>query len=638
MRAAGWGVVAAWVATAAAAVAQDAVPTFHSVGVTWPLSVTPADGTCTIRYRAEGASDWRTGLPMWFDARDGECRGSLVQLVPATRYDIELAVAGTAETATLTTTTWSEEFPVGSTVELPDGVQSDPLVIDQGGTADGYVLYTAPANGSTTIDVADAHDRCVRIEAPYVIVRGLSLVNSSEHAVELGAGAHHVVIERNDISGWGALETDADPPNNYWGQDYDAAIYCRDRAEVQQVVVQRNRMHHPRSGSNSWEEPRPAYGGNPHPAGPQAVSFLSCGGNNVFRYNEVYSDAEYLHWFNDPLGGWSNFSTEGFPNADSDIYGNRIEHYWDDAIEAEGGNRNVRIWGNYLGEGFAKVAIATTSVGPLYIWRNLGGISRREAGADTDQIARATFLKAGAPSGEPTGGRIFLFHNTMLQPAPTPPNTELLGGGPGIGDWGGEIVGLVSRNNIFHTATVWTGISCDPCDQDNDFDYDLYNAEVTAHPGAEANGFDGEPTYDPANGPNDFALEPGSLGFDAAQGLPGFNDDFQGDGPDVGAHEWGTASMEFGVDAGLGSGGDAGTAGAGGGTGGTGTGGSAASGGAGADGATPPGEEDDGCGCRIFGTNRPPTPLALAAALLLVGGSVRRIRRRSSRAGPGQRR
>lgn len=71
----------------------------------------------------------------------------------------------------------------------------------------------------------------------------------------------------------------------------------------------------------------------------------------------------------DGIGGADNFSTKGFPWADSDIYGNRISHVYDDAIEAEGANRNVRIWGNYLDRVFVPIANAATSIGPLYVWR-----------------------------------------------------------------------------------------------------------------------------------------------------------------------------------------------------------------------------------------------------------------------------
>ena len=48
------------------------------------------------------------------------------------------------------------------------------------------------------------------------------------------------------------------------------------------------------------------------------------------------------------MGEGENFSSVGFPHADTDIYGNIIMNCWDDGIESEGGNRNVRIWGNYM--------------------------------------------------------------------------------------------------------------------------------------------------------------------------------------------------------------------------------------------------------------------------------------------------
>ena len=78
--------------------------------------------------------------------------------------------------------TWSEELPIGKTITLP--VQSsDTLKIDEGGSPTGYVLY-APAPGATaTIDVADLKDYCVKIEASYVILRGVTLKGARVHAI-----------------------------------------------------------------------------------------------------------------------------------------------------------------------------------------------------------------------------------------------------------------------------------------------------------------------------------------------------------------------------------------------------------------------------------------------------------------------
>ena len=52
--------------------------------------------------------------------------------------------------------------------------------------------------------------------------------------------------------------------------------------------------------------------------------------------------------FNDSMGEVHNFSYDGFPNRDSDVYGNYISHCWDDGIEIEGANMNVRVWENYI--------------------------------------------------------------------------------------------------------------------------------------------------------------------------------------------------------------------------------------------------------------------------------------------------
>src|SRR5207244_1448666 len=162
------------------------------------------------------------------------------------------------------------------------GTLTQPLAITQGGSASGYVVYQADPSG-TTIDVQGAYDANVTIGAPYVILRGVTLKGGRIDGIQLLKGAHHLVIEGNDISGWG------------WG----------------------------------------------HPAGPQGITFSYCGGNNVFRYNEITS-SDYRHYYNDAMGGEDNYTQTGFPNADSDIYGNLINGAMDDGLEIEGGDRNVR--------------------------------------------------------------------------------------------------------------------------------------------------------------------------------------------------------------------------------------------------------------------------------------------------------
>jgi hypothetical protein len=538
-----------------ASAAVEAVPTFHSIGIAWSDSGGGADVECDVEYRPQGATEWKSGLPLWFDPRAvgsgtpaarpaGEYRGSLVYLTPGTAYELRLSLKGKSITTTTVATTWSESFPVGTTTTVADGAST--LEIKTGGTKSGYALYAGPA----TIDVGGKQDHDVFIDAPYVVVRGLTLRGAATNAIELGPNAHDVVIEGNDISGFGVISTE-DGAGTLWGSQSNAALYCNHHPSVERIVFQRNKVHHPRSDSNSWEEPRPSRGGDPHPLGPQAVTFESCGGNHVFRYNEVWSDAD--HYFQDAFGGGENFSFEGFPRNDSDIYGNAISQCWDDGIESEGGNRNVRIWNNYIDQTFVKIATAASSVGPIYIFRNVGNVSRRSPSTDpatVDGEDRGPFFKMGSNDSAYRNGRIFAFHNTALQPSDAKYSLTL-GVGYGFEDSGGALTAVVSRNNILQNhKTNWDSVGDSNASPSNDFDYDLYNGKITAVAGSESHGIKAVPQYAAGNPKGVWALDEKSPGFDVGQKLPNFNDDFVGAGPDMGAFEKGGAPIEWGVDAG----------------------------------------------------------------------------------------
>jgi hypothetical protein len=526
---------AIWLPAADPAGNPKAVLTFECVGLYWKTPQGAADRPCEVSYRASGEKDWRQALPLWFDPRNQEYRGSIVQLRPDTTYEIALQLKATGTRASLQAQTWSETFPVGQSITLPVR-SSEPLTITGSGSPAGYAVY-APATqaGEALIDVADKADHCVVIKASYIILRGLTLRNARIHGVLLGDGVHDVVIEGCDISGWGRVMADG------WGRDYDAAIYSRSAA-LKRVIVQRNRIHHPRSNSNNWQQPRPAPGKREpsHPEGPQAVCFWDSDGNHVIRYNTVFSDD--ARQYNDIFGAGQNFSTRGFPNCDSDIYGNLLSHCWDDAIESEGANCNVRIWGNYMNEVFVGVACASSSLGPLYVWRNVTGVIR-----ESPDKTSGAFLKTSDRMG---GGKIFVFHNTVLQPASSTNSSKTLGAVVGLG-WGGPMTNVTSRNNILHVTRQ--AITDRARGLWNDFDYDLFSAAFTAADGQEKHGLRGVPEYAAGsgfrNGKGVFTLSAGSRGFDAGVVLPNFNDGFTGAGPDLGADEAGTAPMEFGVDA-----------------------------------------------------------------------------------------
>ena len=462
---------------------------------------------------------------MWYDTRNSECRGSIVQLSSGTNYEVQFALPGQSPSRQLAAATWSETFPVASTVSVPSG--SQPLNITKGGTAAGYVLYTPAASTTATIDVGNASATDITISAPYVIVRGLTLKGAQSDAIKIADSAHDVVIEDNDISGWGR-STGSNSSGGYQiGVNMDSGIHavCSTQNMVR-VIVQRNRIHDPRYGANSWTDG--------HPMGPQALSFESCGGNHVIRQNEIYSTTG--HYFNDGLGGAENFSNVGFPNADSDIYRNKISQTWDDGIEAEGGDKNIRIWGNYCDQTATCVATTVVAVGPAYIFRNVYNRSRTLEASSLDSDDRNGFAKSGDAGGF-GGGRRYIFHNTLLQ-ATQSGVTNGLGAAYGISGTGSSqlISNTVSRNNIYQTwKSSYAAIQ--QAGASNDFGYDLYNGSAGA---TETSGIQGTPIYLAGNGWSSeagglYQLATNSPGYDRGARIPNFNDGFIGAGPDIGA-------------------------------------------------------------------------------------------------------
>ncbi len=541
-----WAFVCVWGVGLTAEPSSDttqqplAISTFHSIGLYWSPPGGSADRKVLVRFRRQGEENWQQGLPMRYnpipntDEDLADYRGSLVHLRPGTTYQIELQLEGTNQSARFTASTWSETFPIGQVIKVSGG--KEPLAIKESGRPDAYRVYDG---GGAVIDVEHRHDSCITIDASYVIVRNFVLKGAGNtqnvRGSAIGAiridGGHDIVIEDCDISDWGRTN-----PKTGFGVDYDSAILCRNR-DVRRVIIQRCKLHHPFSDANNWYEPiYPT-----HPQGPQCISFFNTSGNHVIRYNEMYSDMD--HMFNDIVGGGSNASYRGSPGHDSDIYGNIVSHCWDDALEVEGGNRNVRVWGNYIAQAAVAIGNAPTSIGPLYIWGNVAQRSQWRP-----DHTGGYFLKMGFAQGEQwMTGHMYIFHNTIFA------GDKLLFTG-GLG--GNRIVKhTVSRNNILHILSPTRhSISAAPQNVDNDFDYDLFNGRVPE--GHEKHGIRGEPAYvsnagfDPKTKTGIFQLEATSPGAEAGVVIPNFTPPFSGKAPDVGAHQRGAPPLRFGVSAG----------------------------------------------------------------------------------------
>jgi len=515
-----------------------AVATFESLGLYYNRP--PAKEGCRVSYRAAGAAAWREGYPLVYDARERQYRGSLVNLKPGTAYDIRLD-AGDAP-AEFQARTLAEDFPIGKTTYLPGGGTDQPIVIKEAGTENGWHLVTPAAGAKLVSDVFNLSDFNVSVEADYVIVRGLELKNAAMHGVLIRRGVQHVVVEDCHITGWGRAGG-----ARVWGvmSGSDSGVYAENDAG--HLVIQRNLVEYPRGGSNDWE--------SGHPSGPQGVSLIDSRGGNVIRYNTIRSTDD--HGFNDGIGGASNYSFKGSPNRDSDIYGNIISNCWDDCIESEGANMNVRIWSNYIHHTFVHVATAATAMGPLYIFRNVFGESRVSHQDRSGGMMIKTGMNYMQINGEKvsTGlGYRFIFHNTALQP----------NGALDVFS-GHELHNAVSRNNIFYSRGK--SYPKDSGEPRNDFKNDLTGGYLGGGmvrsmflPSERPEWFLA-PTMDRIrwgrveythNGKTIAITDPmgpaKNPAIDAGVRLPGFNDEFTGAAPDIGAFETGMAPLRFGRD------------------------------------------------------------------------------------------
>lgn len=516
-----------------------AVSTYECSSVYWK---TPEAGFCKIRYKEVKGSSWKDGLDLVYDSRDSEYRGSIVSLIPNTEYQVELS-SSSAKTQ-LTLKTRNDNFPIGKTTILPAGESDTTIVITQSGTPDAYHLVTVPEHTKSVLNLENVCNSGIEIDADYVIVRGVEIRNAKVHGIRISANRHDVVIEQCHITFWGRIGGPI-TYGNFEGNS-DSGVWAENGSE--NITVQRNLIEDPRGASNDWE--------TGHPSGPQGVSINQSKGGNVIRYNDIVTTED--HGFNDGIGGSSNFSFEGNMNQNSDIYGNLIRGVWDDAIESEGANMNVRIWGNYMHFFFNGIASASTSRGPLYCFRNVFGESRT---GHRNPMGGSLFKLGG--KNEFAGGKRFIFHNTALQPN---------GVFDAFSNFSTDMNCIYSRNNIFDApGRLATDRGSEPT---SDYDYDYLRGNAREKHGIRVRTtpsgtrlfvesykleFYPRVTINSIKG----GVQPYEFGerevnvtdpvvwiknpmIDGGVVIPGFNDDFKGSAPDAGAFEVGSPPLQFG--------------------------------------------------------------------------------------------
>jgi unsaturated rhamnogalacturonyl hydrolase len=550
-----------------------AIPTFACMSLEWPQPAGSAATVCAVEYRMAGAGSWTTGHPLMWDGTEKQYRGSVVGLTSGTSYEFRLSIPG--QTAvTLSKSTWSDTFPIATETVLPAGTINSTYVINSGGTASGWKVYKAHPAG-TTIDVGNAQDYCVDIQAPFVILQGVTMRNARMHGMRIG-NVSDVVVEGCDIANWGRPQPGTSNPVLQW--QLDSGIYAGG-ANSQRLVFQGNKIGPPRYTANDWTQYSPAFGNN-HPQGakaillvPSLVGGVAVQGNHVIRWNDIAGDA--THKFNDLLfesDGWTNPSPGNGLARDSDIYGNNLgPGCVDDGIELERGTRNIRVWGNYFDQaGIKALSVRAPWHGPYYIFRNVFARPYTVAApsllpasffAEFYQFVAVGFGKGpnGYPSTTPDGpkerGMGYFYHNTTLGITNASFNV-ILQKPNSLTPTGNTPADTYYRlrNNIWQTEkfrkssdyAIYQIPSATPY-----IDYDLITGAVNGAGAAGAHLITGTAIFAagaPAAiaGTGNYQPAANSPGVNQGEVIPNFNDGYAGGAPDLGAMEVGSSAFVAG--------------------------------------------------------------------------------------------
>jgi hypothetical protein len=257
---------------------------------------------------------------------------------------------------------------------------------------------------------------------------------------------------------------------------------------------------------------------------------------NVIRNNLMEHMFDGVHLYSADAAG---------PTTQMDFHDNIVRHTIDDAIETDGAGSNNRIYNNRLSDFLTGISVAPAQGGPTYLIRNVL--------TDWDDTESGDFegypFKFNVNSGLSIDW-VYLYHNTAY--------TANAGQDGFIFKSYSDWENVISRNNIYAGTNyaLWSWPTGTDANHPVDFDWDnLYTTDpsrfirwagtnysnlndFTAATGHEENGLSVAPNFvDMATG--DYRLSEDSALIDSGILIPGVNDGFFGDAPDIGAFESG---------------------------------------------------------------------------------------------------
>lgn len=376
-------------------------PTLMALGVQLPIGGDEnRNAAVSVRYRVAGAPAWNEAMPLMRVKPETvaagsppiaeQFAGSILDLRPATSYEIELhatdADGPVDETVTINGTTRAVPAdPVaplavavsdasglsaalaaaapGHVITLADGVYTGAFVLDASGTAEDPIVIRGSSRDGTILDGDDCLCNVLEVYGSYVHVETLTLRNAQRALrFQSGGAAGNVVRRVHTIDtrlGIGTRDTQYD--------FYLCDNVLEGRLQWPHVYTDDGGIHANDDG------------------------ILVQGHGHVVCHNQLVG-------FGDAL------KTELAGARSVDFYGNEVLSAYDNGIELDLGEGNLRAWRNRFTNMFSAISVQPVFGGPAYVLRNV------VVNIADEQMKFHGLGAADGPSG------VLAFHNTFVSP------------------------------------------------------------------------------------------------------------------------------------------------------------------------------------------------------------------------------
>src|ERR1039457_2735774 len=526
-------------------------PTLTALGVQLPITGDDNfNATVSVRYRPSGATVWRQALPLFRVHPEAtalwtltpQFAGSIFDLRPGTSYDIELHATDpdgpVDQIFTLTATTRTvpggpaapnvrnvsdapsffsaiSSAQPGDIIQLADGVYPVSfLYVFASGTPQNPIVIRGTSEENTILDGGNCTDcNVIEIYGSYVHIERLSIRRALRAIRFQTGGSQGNVVRRVHV--------------------YDTTLGIHGRTNQKDYYIADNILE----GRLAW----PLTYGSDGAAHSSDDGIVVDGAGHVVCHNRITGYADALQ-----------VNQDG--SRAIDFYGNEVLYTYDDGIEMDTSEGNVRCLRNRFSNTFDTISLQPILGGPAYVIRN---VIVNVAGEQMKFHALGT-----TPPQEPNG--VLVYHNTFVSPY-----GELITCTPAASHhfW--------LQNNLLVGPPVLQNkalMFCGPID-DGHFDYNGYWPDggfSFTLPVAGGYAFSNFPSFAAMQagglethgtllssviftsgliGPSSFAttffapqdvtLAPGSGAIDRGLVLPNINDGFTGAAPDLGALEVG---------------------------------------------------------------------------------------------------